>query len=164
MPQWNLQETVSSGTILLMHQFWFPNWRPFSPELDYSSFCQASCSCCGYSSAPKHFTPQCSLCITQNCWLLWQEGPQRWSGAKPSFHLRGTSGPEKWSDKKVLVVKLGTTNQALPLILCSCQKIKTQVPQVPLPPWVLRLLQEPGGRRRLRGDPPEQLQFICFIY
>lgn len=69
-------------------------------EPDYSSSCQIFCAHCAYPSVTKRFTPQCSL--------SWREGPQRWSGAKPSFYRRGNPSPEKWRDKKVLVVKLVT--------------------------------------------------------
>lgn len=122
--------------------FLWRNRRPLMLEQDAAACCRAFCSPCACSSVTKTARPQCSLSTAQACWLSRKRGHQRRFGAKPSFIKRGDSSPEKWSDKKVSVVKLGTANQAVPPHPVFCQRIRNQVPPAPPP---IRCVSEPSN-------------------
>lgn len=167
MPHRNLRKIFFSEKILLMHQFWFLSFPLY--ELKTIPARMGLCFCLPGLLLSlwiflSHQTFYSSMLSVYNSELLTvrQEGPQSPSGAKPSFHLRGNLSAEKWSDKKVLVLKLGTVNQALPPILCWCQRITNQVPPGPTPTPGAQIASGTLGQEEAEGRPPRTAAVYLF--
>lgn len=136
MSCWNLQNTLSSETMLPTHEFGFlsfpvQNRRPLVLEQHALPSAGPPALTVRVPQSPRRHGPT-ALWAAHTRWLSWKGERQRRFGAKPSLIKRGDSSPEKWSDK-VSVVKLGTANEAVPAHPVFCQRIRNQVPPVPAP-------------------------------
>ena len=152
-PHWDLQETLSSETFLLPHDFRCPCARlqaPFTPAQGNSSVSQVSRSRSLHSPVTELLTAHFRAA---DC-----EGRKNLRDAletKPPFFHTGNLSPETWGEEKMSGWQSWGTANSL-LVVCSCHGIKTRVPRARGCPAVP---QAPGDGRRLRGDPKNSCIF-----